>query len=257
MNIKDDLTCNYCNQIFNNPVLLTCCSENICKQHLEELMSNNSSNKFNCPLCNNENSNQNLNVNKFVEKMVRNELHKFHIDSDSKLLLNNFRKEIANLEKIIKDPDNVIYEEISELKRQVDLDREKGKAELDELADDLIQQLESYESKFKSEYKANVDFKYYNDFIESSRQQSTQYEQFLNLFSTSKQERHEKGKEQERLMNLLQSKVKEVRNKLFLNSGLSYKPMEDSIKDSFGRLTIKVRFLSKKNYVCHVFYELQ
>ena len=55
-----------------------------------------------------------------------------------------------------------------------------------ELADDLIQQLESYESKFKAEYKANVDFKYYKALIESSRQQSTQYEEFLNLFSTSR-----------------------------------------------------------------------
>jgi hypothetical protein len=174
--------------------------------------------------------------------MVRNELHKFHIDSDSNFLLNNFRKEIANLEKIVQDPDNLIYEEMSELKRQVDLDREKGKAELDELADDLIQQLESYESKFKSEYRANVDFKYYKALIESSRQQSTQYEEFLNLFSTSKEERDEKSKEQERLMNLLQSKVKQVRNELFLNSCLSYKPMGDSINYSFGKLTTKVRF---------------
>ena len=41
----------------------------------------------------------------------------------------------------------------SELNRQVDLDREKLKNEIDDLSDDLIKQLESCEKKFKAEYK--------------------------------------------------------------------------------------------------------
>jgi hypothetical protein len=49
---------------------------------------------------------------------------------------------------LLKDPENFIYEEINELKRKVDLDREKSKKEIDELANDLIQQLESYETTF-------------------------------------------------------------------------------------------------------------
>ena len=65
MNIKDELTCKYCKQIFNNPITLSC-GDSICKHHIEELISNNTSNKFACPLCNEEILNQNLSVNKIL-----------------------------------------------------------------------------------------------------------------------------------------------------------------------------------------------
>jgi hypothetical protein len=41
MNIKEELTCKYCNEVYKNPITLNCCGENICKQHVEELTSNN------------------------------------------------------------------------------------------------------------------------------------------------------------------------------------------------------------------------
>ena len=39
MNIKEDLTCKYCREIYKNPITLICCGDNICKQHIEELIS--------------------------------------------------------------------------------------------------------------------------------------------------------------------------------------------------------------------------
>ena len=81
--------------------------------------------------------------------MLETELHAIRMNPNYEKTLNNFKMEIRNLQTILKDPENFIYEEINELKRQVDLDREKPKGEIDELADDLIQQLESYEKKFK------------------------------------------------------------------------------------------------------------
>ena len=242
MNVKEELTCEYCKDIYNEPVTLNCCGENICKQHLDELISNNSSNKFTCPLCNEENTKQNFSVNKLIQRLVQNELHKFEIDTEYKVVLKNLKKEIFDLETILKDPENIIYEEISELKRQVDLDREQLKSKIDELADDLIDQLESFEKKFKSESKFNLDLERFNSLVSSSKQQLIQYEKCLNLFSTKKEERDEMSSQSEKNIKILQSKNKELRDGLFSNLSIKYKPMGNRIEDSFGKLIIKVSF---------------
>ena len=141
MNIKNELTCKHCNQIYNDPITLNCCGELICKHHIEEAISKNSSNKFLCPLCDEENTNQRLNINRIIQKLVENELHKFEIDSEHKIFLRSFKKEIANLEALIREPENVIYDEINELKREVDFERRILKIDIDSQADGLIKQL--------------------------------------------------------------------------------------------------------------------
>ena len=243
MNIKDELTCKHCNEIYTNPITLTCCGENFCKQHVAELTLNYSSNKFTCPLCNQENSNQNLNVNKLIQKMVENELHKFQINSKYRETLESLKHEVRKMETILKDPENVIYEEISELKRQVDLDRERLKSEIDELADGLIKQLEEYEAKFKKEYKVNVDFDVYNGLLDSYRKQLAEYEKCLNLFSTNYRERKNRKKSSEKVINRLQYKINEVKKKLFSNLSITFKPITSTIKDLFSQLIVKVFLL--------------
>ena len=158
------------------------------------------------------------------------------------VVLNNLKKEIGDLETILKDPENIIYEEISELKRQVDLNREQLKSQIDELADDLIHQLETYEKKFKSESKINLDLERFSSLVSSSKQQLIQYEKCLNLFSTKKEERDEMSNQSEKNIKMLQSKSKELRDRLFSNVCIKYKPMGNRIEDSFGKLIIKVSF---------------
>ena len=160
MNAKEKLTCKYCGNIYKNPITLTC-GDSICKHHIEELVSKNPSNKFSCPLCFNENMNQNFSVNKLIQDMLENDLHKFKIDSKLKKIYENLKVEVEHLEQILNNPDNVIYEQLNELKRQVYLDRERLKNEIDTLADGLIEQLEMYEKKFKSEYDSNDLFRSY------------------------------------------------------------------------------------------------
>jgi hypothetical protein len=142
----------------------------------------------------------------------------------------------------LKDPENVIYEEISEIKRQVDLDREKLKIKIDELSDDIIQQLETYEKKFKSEYKSNIEFKHYNDLIESSRKQLEEYEKCLSLFSTNKEERDEKTIKSEQVIDMLQSKIKMAKSNLFSNLSISYESYDFDFDgyDILGELRTRV-----------------
>ena len=242
MEINPECTCKYCNNIYSEPVSLNCCKKNICKCHIEELLSIDESSTFLCPFCNVENANLNLSVNQAIQSLLGIQPYTFEIDSNYKLTLDRFKVEIKKLELLIKDPENYIYEKINELKWHADLDRERSKSQIEYLGCEIIQQLEFYERKFKSEYKSNVDFGYYNALLESSRQQMNEYEEVLNLFSAKKQERDEKSKQSEREMNMLQSKIKELKFRLFSNLSIHYKPIGSSVDNLFGKLVIKVRF---------------
>lgn len=241
MNIKEELTCKFCNEIYKAPITLTC-GDSVCKHHLEELFPTNSSKFFCCPICNEENSNQDFKINKILEQLIKKELHQFKINPIYEEVLNNLKTEIGNLEAIVKDPENYIYEEISELKRQVDLDREKIKSEIDDLADDIIEKLESYEQRFKAEFKSNIDLDHYNNLLESSKKQLAEYERCLSLFSLENQERDEKRIESEEIINQLELEIKEFKHKLCSNLSITYEPIEYELEDLFGALIIKVDF---------------
>ena len=239
MNIKEQLTCKVCYQIYKDPITLPC-GCNTCKQHVEEAISKSSSNKFMCPLCNEENINQRFNINRIIETMVEKELHKFEIDSEHKLILSSFKKEITKLEALIRDPENVIYEKIGELKLKVDLEREEMKIEIDKLADGLIQQLETFENNFKAGCRTNIDLEHYNGLVKLSRKQLGEYEKCLELFSSKKEERDEKSRQAEKLVNKLRLEIKEAETKLFANRSITYKPSGIASRDLFGKLLIKV-----------------
>ena len=117
MNVKEILACKYCNEVFKQPITLICCGKNICKQHIQELIKEKSSNTFSCPLCFQENTNQNFHCSELIEKLIGMELHKFKLDPKYEAAMNNFKTEIESLEAIIKDPENIIYGEIGELKK--------------------------------------------------------------------------------------------------------------------------------------------
>ena len=117
MNVKEILTCKFCIEVFKQPITLNCCGKNICKQHIEELIKEKSANTFSCPLCLQENTNQNFHCDELVEKLIGMELHKFKLDPKYEAAMNNFKTEIESLEAIIKDPENIIYGEIGELKK--------------------------------------------------------------------------------------------------------------------------------------------
>ena len=80
MNIKEALTCKCCNQIYQNPINLICCGAKGCKHHIEELISNSSSNKFTSPLCTQENSDQHFHIDKLLVKLIEKKLHKVEFD---------------------------------------------------------------------------------------------------------------------------------------------------------------------------------
>ena len=114
MNITEILRCKYCNEIYNDPVTLNCCGGNICKKHIDELLSQSSA----CPLCNSDIPNQNSKINKTLKDLVDEvELHKLKIDkmSDYKTVLKTFSQKITNIEGMINDPESFFFNKLSDL----------------------------------------------------------------------------------------------------------------------------------------------
>ena len=250
MNIKENLTCKCCNKVLYEPIALTCCGESMCKQHINELLSIDDSNTFSCPFCDKQNPNQNIEVSKTIQYLIDIEAHKFTIDPKYERVLNNFKTEIRNLERILNEPESFIKEKINQLKVQVDLDREKTKSEIDRLADDMIKQLEAFDKQFIEEYNDSyVDLKYFISIFVTSNQQLADYEKFLSLLSTKAEERVKKRKESENLITNLQSNIEELKENLFSNISITYKPVKNKIQDLYGKLIIKVNINYKNLFI--------
>ena len=241
MNIKEELTCKCCKEIYNHPVILGCCFESICKHHIEELVY--SSKTFTCPLCHQENTNTNFKANKLLEELIKRDLHQFKINPNNERVLNDLKTAIQNLETEFKDPENMIYEQISDLKMQVDLDRENLKLQIDTLADGLIQQLESHGKRFKTEYKANKYFVFYNDLIELSKKRLAEYEQCLSLFSVENEKKEEKCKQNEKLVEELKFQLRELKETFCSNVSIKYKKKNITAEEMFGKLIIQVSYI--------------
>ena len=196
MNIKEKLTCKYCNQVYNEPITLPC-GHSLCKQHIQDLLSIDDIDTFFWPFCNEQISNQTFKVNETIQGLLDIEAHKFTIDPKCTRVFTDFKTEIRNLETILNEPENFIYEEINKLKRQVDLDREKAKADIDQLVDDLIEQLETFEKQFKAEYKTNIDINHFISLAEASKKQFAEFESCLNLLPNITEERDQQTKQSE------------------------------------------------------------
>ena len=81
---------------------------------------------------------QNVKVNRLIQYLLKSNLHKFDVDSKFKVIFDSLKMEIHNLEAVLTDPENIIYMEIRDLKRQVNLDRENLISQIDKQANDLI-----------------------------------------------------------------------------------------------------------------------
>jgi hypothetical protein len=103
MNIKEKLTCKYCKEIYNQPLTLTCCGGYLCRRHIDE-WSSHDSDGFLCPLCNEQNKNQNFKVCKLIQDLIEMEVHKFELDPKYERILNILKEQTKNLETILNDP---------------------------------------------------------------------------------------------------------------------------------------------------------
>jgi hypothetical protein len=150
--LEDLLKCALCKETFNGlPIILSCCQETICHQHLiDKSKSEEKKKKFECTLCktsHNIDKNKLFTVNKLAGKLL-------NLENDFGDVYVKAKKEIESLEStlnkvndFINDPKNYIYETVSKLKRDVDLRREKLKEKIDEISNQMIEKLDNYQKE--------------------------------------------------------------------------------------------------------------
>ena len=240
MNLIENLTCKYCEKIYSEPVFLNCCGKNICKADIDAI-SKSSTGSFSCPICNTELKNETFQINQLVQVLIdKTELHKLKIDPAYIKTLNDFKEKLARIENIHKDPLNLIYEKISELKMKVDLDREKAKAEIDRLADDMMTKLNSWESEFKAGSKSNEFLDYYNNLIATMKNNLNEYEKCLESLSFTDEDRKTKRIAITDVITTLEMETESFKNKLFKLKSLTYEPMKAEFGSLFGKLNVTV-----------------
>ena len=118
-------------------------------------------------------------------KLIEREFHELKLDSKYEITLKKLKMEIGKLEAVLKE-------------------------------------FGTYEKKFKSEYKSNIDLKHYNDLVESSRKQLAEYQKCLSLISTDREERDKATNQSEQVIDMLQSKIKKAKNNIFSNLSIRY-----------------------------------
>ena len=245
MNIEEDITCSWCKSIFNDPVFLSCCGSNICKQHIDSILANKETiEEPACPICNTEIQNQTFQINRPLRNLIeKRELHNLKLDPKFEKTLKSLNDKIENMKRVEIDSDSIIYESISELKRQVDLEREQLKEKIDKQADEIIIKLESLEIEFKIDSKTKVKEVFDDDFKKRLNSQLLGYENTLNSLAKSNEEREKKRLEVEKTLKILQLKLFQLESELFSNKIINYEPFAKNSEDLFGKLDVSLFFL--------------
>ena len=149
------LSCQLCNQFLKGtPITLSCCDATICSEHVQyrtvKVNESKSIQVFECELCqcSHNMKNKRFVVNKSVEKILQLKFEQIYLGE----VYENANKEILNLESSLKkisdmvqDPKNFIFEHVSELRRQVDIRREKIKEKIDNVCVKMIQKLDDFQ----------------------------------------------------------------------------------------------------------------
>ena len=242
---QDMLKCALCNHTFTGaPIVLDCCNVNVCEHHIEVNVSANNYRKlFTCSLCqasHDMTNNKKFALNKTIENLLKLEIVN---EFDFGDIFNKTNDEIKKLESsskklndLIKDPKNFIFETISNLKRDVDLRREKLKEKIDEISNEMIEKLDNYQkecydniNKIKLEEKTKDQFKE----IESSFEEWTKDNKRILLISNDLKRKEIRSKAIE-LDTKLFNRLKELEEELMMNQNWVYKENE-MVKEEFEK----------------------
>ena len=150
--LKDIATCNYCNCIFESPVILPC-SETICQKHVEEMkLKHDSIEEIKCHHCIQLHNipKDGFPKDKRTAKLIELELHQIEtsgIQQEAMGLYRELNNKIDYLESLRKDPENFIEEYFGKLINQIDLEREENKQLIDKWHHNCFQETQRLKTK--------------------------------------------------------------------------------------------------------------
>ena len=235
--VKNLFDCKQCNQLLVDPVTLLC-GYSVCKRHIDELLESNSkeSNTFLCKLCDDEHCipKKGFAINKSIQSALDIKLNTLKLNpvyEECKSEINYAKNNIQKIENLEKDPENYSFEYFEELKRQVDLRREKLKLELDNYSDEIIQSIESAKENC---IKMSKESKRMSTDIENLKEELTELMDDFDTFEIDNEKFEEIRQSLTFLNGGLTRQLGEYKDSIIGDKKYSFEFVEIDIKGLFG-----------------------
>jgi hypothetical protein len=154
--IRTVLTCSWCNYILASPVILPC-GETVCGHHETHFKDlGDKSTDWLCQICKQVHrlsASQHFVANKVVKNLLENEIENLNFGDDyTKALVNlkELQKELAEFERKIKSPEEVLFDYYNEMRTRADHVREKLIEHIDKCNESTIADINKYEEECKA-----------------------------------------------------------------------------------------------------------
>jgi hypothetical protein len=144
--LKSTLTCSYCSKLYKDPIELPC-THNLCKEHLVE-------NKIECAECKQhfETKDNDFKLNNLVKKLLDEHVHlsneevslKKQIEDSIRTLFQMYEQFTFNTPTLDLD----VHQHFTEIRRNIDLHREKLKQKIDDIYMEIIEKTKNFEATY-------------------------------------------------------------------------------------------------------------
>jgi hypothetical protein len=249
--LKSMLTCSYCSRIFKYPIELPC-THSICREHLTE-DSVRKLDKIKCAVCNEEFI---IKENEFKSCHLVKQLldSKCYLNEEEKSLKQKIEESIRNVHEmcdqfeITKNTfDSDCHNHFQEIRRQIDLHREKLIEKIDNIYMDMIDRTKACEASYMKSLNENQKafFKSFKapQSVEKDLEDSDITFRNPNILLTTLNEMLQK---QEQTLEGIKLKINEFNQiKSNLKAFYSFKPNVAFVEESFGLLYLNDSFKSE------------
>ena len=241
MKIIDDLIeCKYCNHLFDEPVVLICCSESMCKKHFAEIKYSNQQDKFVCFNCNHVHELEIFPMNKTIMKLIESKFDKFNFGKEyehSKRKCSNLNLVTKELNSLISNPKKHIMDFVTNIKIKMELRREELKNSIDAICLELFEDLNMFEDDCYQNMQTVINKKEYKNKFEQIKSEFD-VEQCLDEFESfdidkSKWESHLKNAENQ--INVVNNLLRSLKDDLLQGKACKFQKSinMDQIKAEF------------------------
>ena len=192
MNVVNDVTkCPYCKNVYDVPVVLICCSECICQNHIDEIRNKDPENKFICPFCDENNEINKFPINKKIDTLLKSNFDKLNLEKEyheAKQKCENLKTLLNKVNHLTENPNAIIDEYVADMKLKTDLKREMAKKEIDDICDRLMNEMDTFKSECYENIETIMAEKGYKNKLEEIKKEFDVEKHILDfeLFNTDK-----------------------------------------------------------------------
>ena len=227
--------CDYCDQIFEEPIILPC-GNKICKKDLSELLI--SEQKLKCVFCNEEHKEpvEGFPLDQHLQNLLDlniNQLEFGPIYNSGKRHLKKLIEKFKEVDLIRNDPQNYIYNYFSDLRIQVELRREEMKNKIDDYSNEIIESIDKFEKECR-ETSQKIDE--LTRELEVSKQTLNKLIQEFDSFDINDKKSSDITYKANELKPKLHSQLHKLKQNLLNNKSYIFKMTELSVDKIFGTL---------------------